>query len=638
MGGPGPGSVVAVLLVVIFAVVFVGGAAQAPSPFAVRISCGSLVDYATSEHSWSKDYGYSGGSVGNLSTDLAGTTGLTTLRYFSSADGPNNCYNISVPSGHYLIRFFFGYGQADNGGREPQFDVSVEGTLGFALKPGWSSIDDTRYADALIFIDDNAAMACFHSTGHGNPAVVTLEIMQLYENAYDQGFGPQNHKFLLIATARVSCGATKPAYGTDLGADPWGGDRYWSQDVVYIYEGISVSSLSTLVPIRNTNIPPNFYPEKIYQGATITTGAGTVSYAFPIEPSQNYSIWLHFAEIDTSITAAGQRVFNVLYNDRMLYQNVDIWTLAGGANAAVVLNQTVLVDGKTLTLTFEPVQGDILVSAIEVYQIMERELPTQTQEVWALQAMKPNLGIPPRMGWIGDPCVPQQHPWDGIDCRNDNVQQLWLIDGLVAEFEGLKGVLTDDFSALTSIDHINLKNNFLQGPIPASLGNLTSLTILDLSNNQLNGSIPESLGTLTKLTELYLNDNQLTGRVPASLAAGPVRGVSFNFLGNPGLCGIPGLRSCNQLSTAQIAGIVIGVLLVGALVVGGGYILWKRKENLARANKILMAGDAPYAAAHTNTRTSGTTKDVQLSRFGSFTEQRLMRADSNNSVSGSPRV
>lgn len=332
-----------------------------------------------SEHEWSADYGYSGGSVGNLTAELAQESGFSSLRYFSSADGPNNCYNISVPNGHYLIRFFFGYGQADNGGREPQFDVSLEGTLGFALQPGWSSNDDTRYADALVFVDDTAVMSCLHSTGHGDPAVVTLEILQLYENAYDQGMGPMNHDFLLIANARVSCGAKKSAYGTSLGADPWGGDRYWSQDV-YRYEGTNVGTVDSFVPIRNSNVPPNFYPEAIYQGATVTTEEGSVTYAFPIEPSQNYSIWLHFAEIGKLVTGAGQRVFNVLYNEQMLFQGVDIWSLAGGANAAVVLNRTVLVDGKTLTLAFQPVVGNILVCAIEVYQIMERERPTQKEE------------------------------------------------------------------------------------------------------------------------------------------------------------------------------------------------------------------------------------------------------------------
>jgi hypothetical protein len=349
------------------------------APAAIRISCGSLINYTTPEHAWSNDYGYSGGSIGNLTAELAAASNFTNLRYFSNADGPNNCYNISVPIGHYVIRFLFGFGQTDNGDREPQFDVSLEGTLGFSLKPGWSTTDDTRYADAIVFVDDGAAQVCFHSTGHGDPAVVTLDILQLYENAYDFGYGPENHQFLLIANARVSCGATKPAYGTTLGANPWGGDRYWSQDV-YRYKGTNVGTLSSFVPIRNSNVPPNFYPEEIYQGATVTSGGGTVAYAFPIEPSQNYSIWLHFAEIGSQVTAAGQRVFNVLYNEQVLFSNVDIWALAGGANAAVVLNRTVLVDGKTLTLMFQPVTGSILVSAIEVYQIMERELPTQKPE------------------------------------------------------------------------------------------------------------------------------------------------------------------------------------------------------------------------------------------------------------------
>lgn len=34
------------------------------------------------------------------------------------------------------------------------------------------------------------------------------------------------------------------------------------------------------------------------------------------------------------------------------------------------------------------------------------------------------------MGWNGDPCVPQLHPWYGVDCKRDTATGLWMIDGL----------------------------------------------------------------------------------------------------------------------------------------------------------------------------------------------------------------
>lgn len=50
--------------------------------------------------------------------------------------------------------------------------------------------------------------------------------------------------------------------------------------------------------------------------------------------------------------------------------------------------------------------------------------------VMALQKLKKALGLPPRFGWNGDPCVPQQHPWTGADCRLDKSSSKWVIDGL----------------------------------------------------------------------------------------------------------------------------------------------------------------------------------------------------------------
>ncbi|KAL2634675.1 hypothetical protein R1flu_006154 [Riccia fluitans] len=606
--------------------------AQAPDPKQVRIACGSNEAFNTSEGTWNADEGYIGGSVGNITAEKGKEAEFTYLRYWSMSDGPNNCYNITVPNGHYLFRFFFSFGDADNSNREPQFDVSLEGTLAYSLKPAWSQVDDTSYADSLLFVDDGTATACFHSTGHGNPAVVTIEILQLYDEAYDLGFGTGNHDYLLNAVARVSCSAVKDVYGTTIGADPWGGDRYWSADF-YKYEGTAVDTIQTTERIRNSNIRPQFYPEAIYQGAVITNYGGSVSYAFPIETSQNYSIWLHFAEIG-GVSAPGQRVFDVLYNDEILFPDVDIYALAGGPNSALILNKTLLVDGKTLILKFQPKIGGILVCAIEVYQVVQREAPTKASDVWTLNALKSPLGIPSRMGWIGDPCVPQEHPWDGIDCALDNGN--WLIDGLDLQNEGLKGTLTSDIASLVNVDHINLNDNLLSGPIPPVIGTMQNLVRLDLANNKLNGTIPESLGDLVHLKELFLQNNQLTGKVPANLAAGPIRGVTINVLGNHDLCGIPGLKPCNPLSAGQIFGIIIGSLCGLGILVLCGYVIYKRRENLARAHKIMSPREAPYAASHT--RANAQVKDVQLTRFGSFTEQRLMSVSGGGSAPQSPRV
>ncbi len=76
-------------------------------PIDVRIACGSNQDlYASNGFKWAKDFGYTGGSSANLTVKNTLVPMLNTLRYFQISDGPENCYNITVPVGHYLIRFF----------------------------------------------------------------------------------------------------------------------------------------------------------------------------------------------------------------------------------------------------------------------------------------------------------------------------------------------------------------------------------------------------------------------------------------------------------------------------------------------------------------------------------------------------
>lgn len=50
--------------------------------------------------------------------------------------------------------------------------------------------------------------------------------------------------------------------------------------------------------------------------------------------------------------------------------------------------------------------------------------------VKALQKLKSSLGLPLRFGWNGDPCVPEQHPWSGVDCQYDRNISKHVIDGL----------------------------------------------------------------------------------------------------------------------------------------------------------------------------------------------------------------
>ncbi|KAK3023032.1 hypothetical protein RJ639_044822 [Escallonia herrerae] len=583
----------------------------------MRISCGARDNIRTPPTNtlWHKDFAYTGGGPANATRPSFITPPLKTLRYFPLSAGPENCYNVNhLPHGHFSVRIFFGLVAEPSFDNEPLFDVSVEGTLIYSLPSGWSNQDDERaFVEAIVFLMDGTASLCFHSTGHGDPAILSIEILQVDDQAYD--FGPEWGQGTILRTdRRLSCGAQNPRFDVDYSGDHWGGDRFWN--FISTFDQGSDRAISTQKSIKKASKAPNFYPEALYQTALVSTqNQPELLYTMDVDPNRNYSIWLHFAEIESSVTGVGQRMFDILINGDIAFQDVDIVNMTGDIYSALVLNKTVAVNGRTLAITLRPKKGNAIINAIEIFEVVMSESKTSIDEVRALQKLKSALGLPLRFGWNGDPCVPQLHPWSGADCQFDRTSSKWVIDGLYVsglDNQGLRGFLPEDISQLRHLQSINLSGNTIHGVIPSSLGTIATLEILDLSYNFFNGSIPESLGQLTSLQRLNLNSNSLSGRVPAALGGRLLHRASFNFTDNAGLCGIPGLPTCGpHLSPGAKIGVGIGSCMALLLIITCATCWWKRRQNILRAQRI-AARDAPYAKARTHF-----SRDVQMTRhFG----------------------
>lgn len=349
----------------------------------MRISCGARADVHTSPTNtlWYKDFAYTGGIPANATPPSFITPPLKTLRFFPLSEGPENCYNIkNVPRGHYLVRIFFGLVAEPSFDNEPLFDVSVEGTLIYSLPSGWSNHDDERaFVEGLIFLKDGTATLCFHSTGHGDPAILSIEILQIDNRAYYFGNG-YGQGTILRTDRRLNCGAEKPKFGADYSADRWGGDRFWN--FLSTFGENSDKVISTQKSIKQTSQSPNFYPEALYQTALISTNTQSdLIYTMEVEPTRNFSLWMHFAEIDPSVTEAGQRVFDVLINGDIAFRDVDIVSMSGGVNSALVLNTTYAVSGRSLTITLHPTKGShALICAIELLELVLAESKTLPAE------------------------------------------------------------------------------------------------------------------------------------------------------------------------------------------------------------------------------------------------------------------
>lgn len=581
-----------------------------PAPYALRISCGARANVRTppTYTLWFKDFAYTGGIPVNATLPTHISPPLPTLRYFPFSEGAENCYNIRrVPKGHYSVRIFFGLISRSDIDKEPLFDISVEGTLVYSMKSGWTAHNDQAFTEVLVFLLDGTASICFHSTGHGDPAILSIEILQVDDKAYYFGQGWSNG--LILRTAgRITSGTGKPRFDEDYSGDHWGGDRYW--EPMRTFRSNADQARSTENGIKKASTAPNFYPEALYQSAIVGTNSQPdLTYTMDVDPNRNYSIWLHFAEIDYAI-AAGQRVFDILINGVIAIKDVDVVKLSGDRYTALVFNTTVEVNGRSLTITLQPKKGShAMITAIEVFEVITAEFKTLSEEVSALQALKNSLGLPHRLGWNGDPCVPKEHPWSGADCHLDTATNKWFIDGLALANQGIRGSLPKDISKLRHLQSINLSGNNIHGGIPSSLGTITSLQFLDLSYNSFDGSIPESLGQLTALLRLNLNSNSLKGKVPAALGGRLLHGATFNFTDNAGLCGIPGLPPCGaHLSAGAKVGIGFSLLLCLVFLVVFSICWRKRRQNILRAQHLAARG-APYAKARTQK-----SNDIQLSR------------------------
>lgn len=153
----------------------------------------------------------------------------------------------------------------------------------------------------------------------------------------------------------------------------------------------------SLLPIRIVTQPVSFtdhlgqfwHPDNYFlggytaQGQEVMTGIpdpglysgeryGNFSYSIPVDPRDQYTLILHFAEFyfgpnASGIGGAGSRVFRILCNGNILLDNFDIYKEAGSLHPLVksFYHLKPTSQGK-LNLSFEPIANNATVSAIEV--------------------------------------------------------------------------------------------------------------------------------------------------------------------------------------------------------------------------------------------------------------------------------
>ena len=152
------------------------------------------------------------------------------------------------------------------------------------------------------------------------------------------------------------------------------------------------------------------------------------------------------------------------------------------------------------------------------------------EERYALMLIRDSLNSSVNLhgNWTGPPCIDNLSRWIGITCSN------WHVVQIVLEGVNLSGYLPPTFlQNITLLSQLDFRNNALFGPLP-SLKNLVFLKQVLLSFNHFSGSIPLEYVELTSLQVLELQENYLHGQIPPfdqpSLTS---FNVSYNHLSGP---------------------------------------------------------------------------------------------------------
>ncbi|KAH9312737.1 hypothetical protein KI387_027772, partial [Taxus chinensis] len=525
----------------------------------IRIDCGGYNNFTSQFNlSWISDRFFSGGAPGLVSEPHNfDQEQERTLRFFPIAMGKKNCYTVNVPDGRYYIRTFFVYDNYDSRKHSPSFEVSVEGTLVFSWRSPW--LDENAklgaYSDLFAFIKDGEATVCLYSIATDAPVIGSLEIVQVDPLSYaSPSFG---NNVILVNYGRLTCGSNSFGPGFSNDTDRFG--RAWQSDINFVNSLERTHVLSTQNLIKSTDQAHDYFPPHLYQTALTLTSKGQLEYRLPVDTRLDYMLWFHFAEIDPSINAPGQRVFDIIVNDINVHQ-IDIFKEVGSFTAFRWQHTAHNLTKSTISIKLVAVHGTPLINGVENYALIPMDLATVTSEVAAMRALKESLRIPDRMGWNGDPCAPSTwDAWEGVTCYYNK-----------------------DSTALV-ITHLNLSSNSLRGSIPTGLGH-ASLKTVDLSNNQLSGMIPQSLGSL-QLQLVLLNGNEMEGQVPEDLYSIGVRGGTINLTGNLALCGVPSLPDCpyfwekDGLSVGAKIGIALSAVLLVIMLISILYICFMRKRD-----------------------------------------------------------
>ncbi|KAL0824134.1 hypothetical protein Bca101_047811 [Brassica carinata] len=465
-----------------------------------------------------------------------------TLRYFP--DGIRNCYGLKVEKGRtHMIVARFVYGNYDGFDVKPKFDLYIGPNL-------WAKIDFQRLGtnstneEILHMPTSDSLQICLVKTGETTPFISALEIRALGNDSYITKSG----SLMRLSRSYFSKSGSNIRYMKDIY------DREW-----VAHNGASFqkewTQISTALDVNNSNkyVPPK---DVLIHAATPTDANAPLTIELPSGGSgEEYYFYAHFAEIQ-DLQAKDTREFNISLNgevlsDPIIPKKLDITTVSSVGTCQGM--ECILQLTRTNRSTLSP-----LINALEIFTVIRfPQSETDENDVAAIKNIEAKYGLS-RIAWQGDPCVPRQFLWGGLNCSNT------------------------DMSISPRITSLNLSSSGLTGNIAAAVQNLPQLEKLDLSNNNLTGGVPEFLGNMKSL--MFMNN--LNGSIPQALQK---QGLELLVDGNPMLCLSNACRKRpkKKVLVPIVASIASAAVVIAVLVI---FLVWRKKKATAVGDLPLPPG------------------------------------------------
>ncbi|KAL5220357.1 hypothetical protein ABZP36_025070 [Zizania latifolia] len=412
---------------------------------------------------------------------------LGTVRTFP--EGERSCYTLQpvVAGGKYLVRATFLYGNYDGlqsaqaGGKPLRFDLYLGANL-------WRQVNVSDEGHEYRFEAVHVAVAdfiwlCLVNIGEGTPFISALELRPLNRSTlYPYALNNQTNSLLYL----YNYGPTTDEV-IRYPDDPL--DRIW---VPYPYNKEVWTELTSTAPIDDNDGLGYFSaPHRVLQTAVTPVNSSVLAFLQWLPetntPSPPYLHVLHTMEL-VSLTGNASRWYNFTRNGKYVYgpakpyyQFAGYWSVTKGFQLdhydyAFVQNENA---------TLPP-----LINAVEIYSILELPTPmTDGVQAKAIMDIKGTYGV--KRNWMGDPCSPKKYAWEGLSCSSTSANPTIISINLSSS--GLKGQISDSFSAFGALKYLDLSCNGLTGRVPDFLAELQSLQVLNLSRNNITGPIPEAL-------------------------------------------------------------------------------------------------------------------------------------------------